>query len=301
MWRMKQRLLAEADEGQGSPAPVVQEDTSSDDSNLWDDLLNDEVDEGLEVAEEVAVAATPEVEVGGEAEKPAVAAVEEPKPELIAAEEPKVVEKPAVVAPAPVQEVSQAVVEPQAAPQMGEADRELFRQHALQQLATRYKLSEEDATALQVEPEKVLPKLAATLHEAIYRDVLQRVAAEAPAFLSQSLSEKTANEKAEAEFYGRWGALRGHEEQVKQVAMMWRQMYPKASLAEAVEGIGSAAAALLGIQPGAGVPSAQPPPPAPPPPAGPSSRAGIAPPSKSRLSAEEQSFVDFANTFVEDY
>lgn len=302
MWTRKWILSQPNEEGAEGGAPVVQESVSApDDSKLWDDLLEDDVAEVDEV-EEDAQEATPEVEVGGEAEKTeeVAVAVEAPKPAV--AEVAPVVEKPEeVVAPTPAPVVSQAPVEQPPPQEIGPADRELLRQRAMAALVERYALPEEDAVALQVEPEKVLPKLAANLHAAIYQDVLQRVVTEAPALIERTLTQRTETQKAEEAFYERWGNLRDRPVEVQRVAAMWRQMYPNASLAEAIEGIGTAASALLGLSqqtPAVAVAPATPPPP---PPAGPSSRVGISPPSKSRLSAEEQTFVDLANTFVEDY
>jgi len=306
MWK-KWALRNEVVEGaEGSTAPVVQEGGSPpDDSNIWDDLLDEGGDEAASVDEGLGEATTAE-EVGGEAETKADVVVEAEAPKPAVAEVAPVVEAPVVevaVAPAPA---PATVVSPQPAetpqPTITEEMRQFARQQALAGLAERYKLSEEDASALQIEPEKVLPKLAANLHAAIYEQVLQRVVAEAPAFIESSLRMQDSTRKAEEAFYGRWGSLRNHEAEVNKVAVMWRQMYPNASLEEAIEGVGQAASALLGLggQVAAPVAMAVAPTP-PPPPAGPSSRVGAVPPSRSKLSAEEQSFADLAKTFEEEF
>ncbi len=185
MWKRKWLVMQETEEGREGGAPVVPADASpQDDSNLWDDLLEDGADEAGEVVAEAPAAATPAEEVGGEAEKSEEVVVVAPTPAAAAAEVSPVVEKPAeVMAPAQAPVVSQAPVEEPPVQEIGAADRELLRQRAMASLTERYALSEEDVGALQLEPEKVLPKLAATLHAAIYQDVLQRVVTEAPALV----------------------------------------------------------------------------------------------------------------------
>jgi hypothetical protein len=291
---MKWKLMSEEKEGaEGSAAPVVQEvEEPEGDSKIWDDLL----DEGSEVEEPEAEVAE---EVGGEAEPKAAEVVVAP-----ATPEPKVETQEVVapvVAPAPA---TAEVVSPEPAPAqeptITEEARKAMRQQALASLAEQYRLSEDDATALQVEPEKVLPKLAANLHAAIYEAVLQRVVAETPALVSRSLEMRAQTQQAEEAFYARWGDLRPHGQEVQKVAAMWRQMYPSATLEQAIEGIGSSAMALLGKTQGQAPQAQAAPSSPPPPPAGPSARAAMAAP-RSRLSTEEQSFVDLAKTFEEEF
>ena len=302
---MKWRLMKEADEGaEGSAAePVGQEDVgSSDDSSMWDDLLDDGADEAAEVEAAEPMEQPTVEEVGGEAETKPETVTEVVAPPPAEAVVAPIVEKPVeAVAPLPAEVVSQAPL-PEAQQQFTPTpeEREFLRQQALTGLAQRYQLSEEDATALQVEPEKVLPKLAANLHAAIYEQVLQRVYAEAPALIERNLRAQEDTRRAEEAFYAKWGNLRQHEAEVQRVAVMWRQMYPQATLEQAIDGIGAAANALLGLSQAAPVAAAPPPPAPPPPPAGPSSRVGAVPPSRSRLSAEEQSFVDLSKVFEEE-
>lgn len=299
MWTKNWRLMAEAEDGvEGSAPPVAQEsEGSSADSSIWDDLLDDGADEALPVEEPTPEAQPEVVEVSGEAEKPAEVVSVALAPAVAVAEAAPIVEKPVEVAQPPAapvvsQEPTQYVPTPE--------ERAFLHKQAIEGLATRYTLSEEDATALQVEPEKVLPRLAANVHAAIYDDVLRRVYAEAPALIERSLRQQTETQRAEEAFYGRWADLRGHTAEVERVAVMWRQMYPQATLEQAIEGIGTAAKALLGLG-GAAAPAPMEAPRAPPPPpAGPSSRVGIQPPSRSRLSVEEQAFADFSKTFEEE-
>jgi hypothetical protein len=299
MWNLKWRLMHPTEEGVEGAPPVAEEAVApAGDSNIWDDLLDDET--MSDAGEELEASPAAEVaEVGGEAEPKAEAVVElvaPPPAEAVVA-----VEKPAeAVAQPPAEVVSPAQPEP--APQQQYVptpeEREFLRKQALVGLAERYKLTEEDATALQVEPEKVLPRLAASVHAAIYQDVLQRIYAEAPALVQHTLQERDSVRQAEEAFYGRWQDLRAHRAEVEKFAPIWRQMYPQATLEQAIEGIGATVSAMLGV-----VQSqvAQAPPPPPPPPAGPSTRVGSLPTPRSRLSAEEQSFVELSKSFEEEF
>lgn len=295
MWQMKWTMRAEADEAEGgAPDPV----SESADSKLWDGLFDDDEsaeasgdEEGVELVEEV----------GGEAEPEPVKAPEpEPKPEEAVA--PIVEEKPAaVVAPQPVAQTSQPAPQPTEAPaQQGPSPEvwESMRRQAFENLQRAYTFSEEDASALQVEPEKVLPKLAANLHVRLYEDLMNRMAQEAPAIIERVISQKDGVRQAEDAFFSKWETLRPHADKVRQVATMWRQMYPNATMEEAIDGVGQAAMSLLGLQAAPVPPAAPTPPPAP---ARPAARGPVRQAPQSKLSAEEQAFADLAKTFEEEF
>jgi hypothetical protein len=286
MWKIRNTLQAEAEAETAAAAGPVGDDA---DSDLWGDLFTDD--------DEAVVAAPgeqPEVvtEAVGEEAEPEVAppVVAEAAPTT---PEPPVAEmKPEAVSQPPAPPVSPEVPQP---PQEQFTTEQIasWRQQVLGGLEQVYALDSDTASALQVEPEKVLPKLAATLHMQIYDQVMRAVAAGAPAFIEQTMSQKTAAQKAEDAFYARWQNLQGHRQQVNEVARMWRQMYPNASLEEAIQGVGEAAQALLGI-------SAAPPPPTPnppPTPARPSSRT-VTHQAQSNLSPQEQMFRGLAEEFL---
>lgn len=300
MWTRKWTLRAEADEAEGSS--TVSDEA---DSKLWDDLLND--DEPVETKGEAFTEEKAE-EVGGEAETEAEAPAVEAEPEAKPAVESVIVEEqPKVEAPQAAQ--PQVSTPPPAAPatdqavqqpwQVTDEQRAEWRKQAFDGLAQRYALSEEDSSALQVEPEKVLPRIAANLHMQVYEDVVRHIAQEAPNLVGQILQQQEQTRQAEDAFYAKWGDLRQHREKVTQVARMWRQMYPNATLDEAIDGVGQATMALLGVQPQAVAAAAATPPP-PPAPARPAARAPVRT-VQSKLSAEEQAFADLAKSFEEEF
>lgn len=281
------------------PEPVAD---SSADSQIWDDLANDAEEYGDLPEAEPEVAAA---EVGGEAEpqaEPKVEPVVEPTPPSQV--QPQVSTQPEVVQSAPVPQLGQPsqptapVEQPSITPPYQFTPTpeqiEAFRTQVLNGLAEMYKVSPEDATALQLEPEKVLPKLAANVHAQIYSQVMTEINQRAPALIEQVLTQRTQSQRAEEAFYGRWPQLRGHDNEVTRAAMIYRQMSPQTDLQTAIEATGRMVHAALGIPYEGGQAAAvPPPPPPPPPPAGPTARAAA--PPRSNLSPSAQAFVQLAN------
>jgi len=217
-------LLEEAEEGRdlaGGPAELQSEE---DGSAKWADFLSHEDEEPADLADE-----EPPV-----AEEPAPAPPpEEPAPiqETPAAPEGQETPTAPAVPPAPV-------VTPE---QLQE-----YKAKFSEALEAHYAFDEEQATALQVEPEKVLPKLAARLHMEVLDNVMQHVYKALPNVI-QSYTETSSREtKAQEEFYGAWPELKGHDQQVLQMGQMYRQMNPAATPQEAIQRIGEMTMVALG-------------------------------------------------------
>lgn len=155
------------------------------------------------------------------------------------------------------------------------------------QLEDYYQIPEEHAARLPTEPEKVLPVLAARVHEAVLRSAQQWVMQAVPHFLQQHDTAQKAEAESKKAFYNRWPDLAPHEKQVLEIGAMFRQMNPQATAKDSIEKIGQIACAALGITPRAGNGSAPAPSPSPTPspsprPAGTSSsQAGAAPPDSN--------------------
>ena len=141
-----------------------EEEEPSSNSNFWSEMAED-ADEDDEVTEE----AEEEVEVDGEEEQPEEVASKSPEAEAEAevdSEPVTEVEKEEEPQIPPLQEEVRAQ-EPAQQPISQEQYAEM-RGKALEKLANEYSLSEEEATALALEPEKVFPKLAAKIQLALY-------------------------------------------------------------------------------------------------------------------------------------
>lgn len=118
---------------------------------------------------------------------------------------------------------------------------------AIKELEEYYKLPDDLASRLATEPETVLPRMAAMVHQAVMRGVQQVVAQTVPQMIMQYQTATKANEESRAAFLGRWPSLKGHEKQVLEIGAMYRQMNPKSTVEDRLEKIGKLACAALGI------------------------------------------------------
>lgn len=247
-----------------------EEDLSPSSSNDWDNFVQEfDTDEGdVEDSEPTPPAAEkpepqPSEDDGGEeavqeAETEPTSEVETPAPAVEeTAEEP---------APPPETEP-----EVQATTQVTPEQRAELRSQALQSLATRYALSEDDAREFEMNPEKALPKLAANLHLQVYEQVVSTVMQQIPGVVNTLTTQRVTAEQKENEFYSEYEDLRPYKDQVLQVAQMWTQMNPKTKLTPKQRSaeIAKFARAALGLTPqttaiprseGSNLPPASPPP-----------------------------------------
>lgn len=124
----------------------------------------------------------------------------------------------------------------------------------MQGLTTEYGLSQEDALALQTQPETVLPRLAAQMHMRVMQDVVkhvQQMAAYVPQMLQAQLAQQEAENSAKQEFFGEWPGLSAHYQATVQNAMMVRQANPNATKQQVIEMAGMVTAMALGLDPSA--------------------------------------------------
>lgn len=121
-------------------------------------------------------------------------------------------------------------------------------------LTDLYKLGDDEAKQLLLEPEKVLPKLAAKLHMDVMEKIRQELGAAIPAHLDAHMRVQARNKAAHDMLYGAWPALNKPEYEglVREVGVMFRKTNAKATPEEAVKAIGRLAYAALGWElPGA--------------------------------------------------
>ena len=121
----------------------------------------------------------------------------------------------------------------------------------LARLEKAYALPADQATALLTEPEAVLPKLAAKLHQEIVAHVMSLMQNQIPQAVDSITTARTRESEAKKEFFGAWPELQGYEQQVLAAGAMFRQINPKATKEQAVQAIGQLAMQALGIQRGA--------------------------------------------------
>lgn len=244
MFKMKQVVMNEAPVPAGAPdpqsvaasvnAPVSSSEEVSEpeetDSNVWNEMMEDDDDSDERLEPEAKVADEEEVEPAAAVETPVVPEVKE---EVVAEAEvtPQTPEAPEVKEePEPAQKVE--------AKAQTEEERQALREKIQKNLQSVYQLTEEDAELMLSEPDKVLPKMAANLHMEIYSQVMQTVFSQVPQMVNQVLESRQVNEAAVKGFYETWPDLKKHEREVQQFAPIWRQMNPTAPVEEAIKQIG---------------------------------------------------------------
>lgn len=166
-----------------------------------------------------------------------------------------------------------------------------------QQLENYYQIPEELAARLPTEPEKVLPVIAAKLHQSVLRGMEAWATKAIPAFFAHHQQVTEANSASRKAFFDRWPGLSAHEKNVLEVGAMYRKMNPKATQQDVIEKVGQIVYAALGQQPpvrGNGQPAPQQNRgvPAPVRPAGASgSQAGAEPPADNLFTSMAEDFL----------
>jgi len=167
-----------------------------------------------------------------------------------------------VVAPAVAAEVAPVVPQyvaptaPQPTPQQLAAQRAAD----LTKLEDLYKLSEEESAAMFTEPEKVLPKLLAKMHQQATQSVLDSMQTAVPQIVQRTESATRVETEARQAFFSVNSDLAKpeYEAAVLQVGAMFRQVNPKATKEVAVQKIGELARVALNLPPKAAVAAAEP-------------------------------------------
>lgn len=119
------------------------------------------------------------------------------------------------------------------------------RENALKEISSRISFTEEERLALQTEPEKVLPMLAARMQVEAFEGVLHTVLSMVPQIVQRQVAAFRAATEYENAFYSQFPELRGHSDTVRRVAVMYRQANPTAPPEQAIREIGRMATSLV--------------------------------------------------------
>jgi hypothetical protein len=194
------------------------------------------------------------------------------------------------VPPPPTPAAAPAVQAPAAAPAQ---TLEQMRENIVTEVASRYAMPPEVRDQFMLNPEQVLPQMAARLYVDIYDAVFNSVMAQIPQVMSSREQQVRAAQASEARFFERWPALRDPQFTRDIVAMgrAYRQQNPQATPEQAIEAIGAMVSVAKGVAlPGAG--SASPPQMRPPTPIGPGMARAAAPVAPQRTIWDELSSMD---------
>jgi len=240
----------------------------------------------------------------------ATAPVEE-TPEAKAARE---AAEAAAAAATPPEQTAEAPVVPEPAPQPGKTPEELqaeftkTRDALVESLAAEtYQITDDEATAMITDPEKVLPKLLAKVHTNVLASMAQGIATQVPEMIQQVNYMNQVRQEYDQAFYKQWPKLAEHRDTVERVSAVYQQLNPKATMKEAMQEIGAQAMVMLRIPiegqpiavPDAGAPVAGETPPSTPPPA-PAAVGGAGAPAKPAPATQGNIFSEMAEEWLED-
>ena len=129
------------------------------------------------------------------------------------------------------------------------------------ELATYYTPKDEEARALMLEPEKVVPKMFARLHVDVLDSVIQGIGKELPGLVQMTVNRMIGEAKASKGFYERWPQLAKTEftPTVQRLMAAYKGQFPQSSLEQMITDVG--AAAMVGLKlplPGMAEPAAIP-------------------------------------------
>lgn len=239
--KMKKILMQEAGEapdgGGQAPVETTEVETPQEGSFDWQEFSKDAPETSEEVVEEKEVAPASEP-----APAPVAKPVEQPAPtpaaQSVANVQPQPIQ-PQTVAPTPPAEPTPqpapVVQQPQAPVETAE-QLEAKRTQYLESLTERYALSEEESTTVMVEPEKVLPKMAAQIHANIAQDVINTIFGYMPQYMTQYMAQQQQSAAIQERFFGEWPALReaakdpAVSEKIVQHVAAWKRVNPQADL-----------------------------------------------------------------------
>ena len=104
---------------------------------------------------------------------------------------------------------------------------------------------------MAMEPEKVLPKMAAQVYMTAYENIVKAISQAMPGMIQSTMATQSAVERATDEFYGKWTKLDRnnpeHNARVQRIATVYRQMNPTASQEQFIAEVGAQALMALGI------------------------------------------------------
>jgi len=248
---------------------VVQEEglSTEDINDLMDvsDTPEEPIEEGpVSDAEVEGRTSTPPTPVALPAPSVTPTPVEPPQPPA-AAVVPTPTPEPVVSPPPTPVDMGTSTGTPSQAPTVEEIHAQ--REALVNEISSRYSVSDEDKDLLQTEPEKVLPKFAGRLFADVYDAVFQTVYAQIPSLVASYNRGQKAATDYQDQFYQRWPGLdkTQHDGVVVRLARAYVNANPRASREQVIESVGAWAHVQLGIPPSGLQAPAPPPPPARPP------------------------------------
>ena len=157
----------------------------------------------------------------------------------------KATETPAT--PPPAEEPAKAPAQPTA--EELESRKKAFEEQErvnTAKLVELYKLTDEEASQVQTDPEAVLPQFAARIHQAVLKSLVYSVGQMLPHQIRAVSTQVSSENSMKDEFYARWPELKGHDQQIIEAGQIFRKLNGTATKAEAIERIGAIVLAGMG-------------------------------------------------------
>jgi len=225
------------------PAEGAQAPEGSQEAGEWEALASEftaEDSEGLpqdQGAQEGAEPAQGEETPAAQGPEPATPV--EPEPEGEPEPEPEVA---AQESEETSQDIPQVPEEPEA-PEPTPEDLQAQREQARRELAERFRLSDEQAEALLMNPNEVLPQLVADVFLDVYDQVVGAIQAKLPDVVAGILEQQRVLNEERESFFREWPELAKEEYQpvIQRIKEAYWQMNPKASREQAIKEIGAQA------------------------------------------------------------
>lgn len=123
------------------------------------------------------------------------------------------------------------------------------RQQVVDNVSKQFQLNDEQVDQLLEDPNKVLPSLMGELYTQVFETVLQTFEQNLPQMLERVEGQKQAQQRAEEEFYNQWPNLRGHEDTVERIALVYSQTNPNVNREQFIKDVGAQASIAAGAPP----------------------------------------------------
>jgi hypothetical protein len=118
-------------------------------------------------------------------------------------------------------------------------------------LVPQYQLTEDEANAMLTEPELVLPKLAASVHARVVKNILEHLPQILPNLLASTMQAQTVETNLRSQFFSVNDDLSDPKfaPAIQQAGAMFRQLNPEADVATASFQVGNMVRMAMGLAP----------------------------------------------------
>lgn len=237
----------------GEQVPAGEAASSGDD---WSDLAKEFTSDALDPIETKGEEASAQTPAEPAAPVPQKAEVP-PTQQQAQPQTPPTPQEPQQQAQAPTPPVQpdpqQPVAQTPEQQQQQQAEWQKLRESYVSEISKQYQMSKEDAEKFVLNPNEVIPRLAANLHANILQQavstVMQAMQQVLPQMVTQVQTQREATQTAEDQFFSRWPELKAHRDKVIATGRLFRSQNPNASMDEFIQQVGINSWLVSGLPP----------------------------------------------------